>query len=144
MSAITATGATTVITTGFVAYGESDQSEGRGGTYEIGSFTTVEEAIAAARGKGTQGDPGYVSSFEWLLHEGGAVTRATVRLIDRRRTPEGYYLVGWLDLREYADGRGQATCPVCGVTQFPTFFKTCRTPGCGGTVPEPTRAVGED
>ena len=127
---------------GFIAYGEIDTTEGRDGRSNLGEFTTVEEAIDAARGKGTQGDDGYISTYAWLLHEGGAVTRTTTRLIDRRRTPEGYWQVGYVDLCEYADGRGMARCPVCGVDQYPTMFSRCRTEGCDGTVPKPEKAVG--
>lgn len=102
MTKHTATGTATVIAAGFVAYGEIDQTEGRGGRRELGEFTTIEEAIDAAKGQGIQGDPGEVSAFEWIHYEGGAVVRHTTPLIGRRRTPEGFYKVGWLDRREYA------------------------------------------
>lgn len=103
MSRMTATGPYTVLTHGFLARGDIDQTEGRGGSRDLGRFTEVEEAIQAARGQGVQGDDGEVYAFETRLHEGGLVAEHTTRLRGRRRTPDGRYLVGWLDLREYND-----------------------------------------
>lgn len=116
MAQMTADGRYSVMSAGFVATGDSDQSEGRGGQVEIGRFTTVEEAIAAARGRGVQGDPGEVAAFEFRLYDGGLVREHRERLIARRQTPDNSWLVGWLDLREYADRRlppeehGPCTC----------------------------------
>jgi hypothetical protein len=104
MTEQTATGESTLISEGFIAYGEVDTSEGRGGLRELGRFTTVEEAIARTRGEGVQGDSSDVSSYEVRLYDGGAVKTIETKLIARRYTPEKRYLVGWLDLREYADG----------------------------------------
>lgn len=103
MTLMTATGDYTIVSSGFIATGEMDQSEGRGGIRHLGRFTEVEEAIAAARGWGVQGDDGRVSSFEFRLYETGMVVERTTALRGRRRTPDGRWLVGWLDLREYAD-----------------------------------------
>ena len=113
MGELTATGPTTVISEGFIAYGESNQSDGFGPRFELGRFDELSEAIGAARGKGVQGDPGSVSSFQVLLYGGGAVKTVETRLTDRRRVPDGSYLVGFLDLREYEYGARPAdTGPV--------------------------------
>jgi len=103
MSEQTATGESRVLAEGFTAYRSNDQSEGRGGESSIGSFTTVEEAIARAQGQGVQGDPGSVRSYEVRIYEGGLIQTQETTLIARRRTPQGSWKVGWLDLREYAD-----------------------------------------
>lgn len=132
MSAQTATGPVTVIAEGFIALGESDKSEGRGPRVELGRFTTVEEAIHAARGQGVQGDPGAVASYRYLLHAGGAVTEERARLIERRRVPDGRYLVGWLDLREYTDDPATHTGPTTPAS--PTAAPTTAAPA-----PEETR-----
>lgn len=105
MSRLTASGGYTVIGSGFIAQGDTDQSEGRGARREIDRFSTVEEAIEAARGRGIQGDSGYVYAFEYRLFEGGLLLTHTTEVWGRRRTPDGYYRVGWMDLREYAGDR---------------------------------------
>jgi len=94
-----------LVSTGYIAYGDSNQSDGIGPRVELGRFHELEDAIAATRGKGVQGDSGYVNVLEIHLEEGAleATTRES-RLIDRRRTPDGAYLVGFLDLREYEFG----------------------------------------
>lgn len=104
MVQLTATGAITIVGEGFTAYGDSDTSEGRGARILLASFSTLEEALQCARGKGVQGDSGYVSSFRTLLYKGGVVATHATPLTDRRRTPEGDYKVGFLDLREYEYG----------------------------------------
>lgn len=104
MSELTATGAIQIISESFVAYGESNPSDGRGPLVELGRFSTVKEAIERARGKGVQGDAGSVSIFRTLLFEGGAVVAGESRLIARRREPNGSYRVGFLDLREFEYG----------------------------------------
>lgn len=93
-----------LIEEGFIARGDTNQSDGFGPSYEVGRFSTLEEARAAARGKGVQGDPGTVSSFRTVEHASRARHTTEKRLIDRRRVPEGSYLVGFLDLREYEYG----------------------------------------
>lgn len=94
-----------LVSTGYIAYGDSNQSDGIGPRVELGRFHELEEAIAATRGRGVQGDSGYVNVLEIHLEAGAleATTRER-RLIDRRRTPDGAYLVGFLDLREYEFG----------------------------------------
>lgn len=104
MSKQTATGESRVIAEGFIAYRENDQSEGRRGESEIGRFTELQEAIAAARGQGVQGSNGSVGAYRILHYSGGAVALEATRLIARRRVPQGGYAVGWLDLREYEFG----------------------------------------
>lgn len=104
MAKLTATGESRVIAEGFTAYRSIDQSEGRGGEAPIASFSTLEEALAASRRQGVQGDDGSVSSYEVLHYTGGAVVTVQKSLIARRQTPEGSYTVGWLDLREYEYG----------------------------------------
>ena len=96
MSAKTKTGLKTCIDSGYVAYGEIDQSEGRQGTYEIGRYTTKAEALEAARWKGTQGDAGYVSQYAVYQYEGGGFETISVPITKRRKTPEGNWLVGWV------------------------------------------------
>lgn len=104
MAEQTATGTSTVIAEGFIAYGESNPSDGFGSRYEIGRYTTVKEAVSAALGKGVQGDDGSVDSYQVLLYEGGLVSTETQRLRGRRQTPEGSFTVGYFDFREYEYG----------------------------------------
>lgn len=57
----------------FVAWAEHDTSEGRGGVVEIGAYTRLDEALAAARHRGVQGSDGYVTLRTWRLFHGGLV-----------------------------------------------------------------------
>lgn len=93
--------ASVIVGRGFIVSGDTNQSDGMGPSYEVGRYSTLEEARKAARGKGVQGDSGTVDSFETVLSSDGTVKTRTRRLIDRRRTPDGSYLVGFLDFREY-------------------------------------------
>lgn len=102
--ALKTAGASVIVAEGFIASGDSNQSDGMGPSYEIGRYSTLEEAQRAARGKGVQGDSGTVDSFETVLASDGTVKTLRKRLIARRRTPDGSYLVGFLDLREYEYG----------------------------------------
>ena len=102
--ALKTAGASVIVGKGFIASGDSNQSDGMGPSYEVGRYATLEEARTAARGKGVQGDPGTVDSFETVLASDGTVKDLRKRLIARRRTPDGSYLVGFLDLREYEYG----------------------------------------
>lgn len=104
MSELTATGDTTVVSRGFSAYGEIDRSEGRRGRSALGSFSTLDEAIAAARGQGVQGDDGSVGRFEVLLYAGGLVITSETSIFGRRQAPDRSYPVGFSDLREYEFG----------------------------------------
>jgi hypothetical protein len=88
---------------GYIAYGERDQTEGRQGRYEVGRYATEAEAVAAARGKGVQGDSGYVNSFRKIL-EGVDLRLEEKRIVARRPVPSGGYAVGYLDMREYEYG----------------------------------------
>lgn len=99
MAIIDASGGYTVISEGYVAQGEIDQSEGRRGRRELGRYSTVEEAYEAARGKGTQGDHGYVLKFELRHYEGGAVREHTILMLGRPAIAyaNGDYSVGWLN-----------------------------------------------
>lgn len=80
MAKLTATGESRVISEGFIALGHRDQEEGRRGLYEIGRYTTEEEAREAAKGEGVFGTPGEVESFETVLYSGGAIVEETFRL----------------------------------------------------------------
>lgn len=102
--ALKTAGASVIVAEGFIASGDSNQSDGMGPSYEIGRYATLEEAQKAARGKGVQGDPGTVDSFETVLSSDGTVKTQKKRLIERRRTPEGSYKVGFVDLREFEYG----------------------------------------
>ena len=93
-----------VIARGFIVRGDTNQSDGMGPSYEVGRYATLEEAQKASRAKGVQGDSGTVDSFETVLSSDGTVETRTRRLIARRRTPEGSFLVGFLDFREYEYG----------------------------------------
>lgn len=104
MTELTATGDFTVIASGFLAKGSMNQSDGYGGSRTLGYFSTIEEAIDAARGQGVQGDPGEVSRFETRLYEGGLTDTITKGIIARRQGPDRSYTVGFLDFREYEYG----------------------------------------
>lgn len=98
---------------GFIAYGEIDQSEGRGGRRTIGHFETLAEALSAARGQGVQGDSGAVSWFkdsskgdpiDFRAAELTGSPLTEVTLFEHRQKPDGSYGMGFRDLREYEFG----------------------------------------
>lgn len=99
MARMTFTGSSTLVTSGYIAEGESDQSEGRGGRRELGRFTTVGEAVQAVQGEGVQGSPGYVSKFAVHLFEGGLLqeTRTTLYGRPAMKFANHDYTVGWLN-----------------------------------------------
>lgn len=80
MAELTATGESRVISEGFIALGDVDQDEGRRGLFEIGRYTTEEEAREASRTAGVFGTPGYVDAFETRLYSGGAIVEEKTRL----------------------------------------------------------------
>lgn len=104
MAKLTATGEARMISEGFVAFGESERSEGRGPRYELGRFSTLEEAVEAVQGEGVQGDPGAVNRFELLIFEGGLAQEKQEKVYDRRWKPSGGYSVGFIDLRDLKEG----------------------------------------
>lgn len=92
---LTREGEAEVLTHGFAGFGERDQSEGRGGRYEVGVWRDLRSAIAAVQGLGVQGDPGEVSEIEWVRWEGGLIEKRVVRHVyGRRKDEHGYYTVG--------------------------------------------------
>lgn len=98
----------TLIVEGFMAHGESNPSDGIGPRYEIGRYSTIEEAITAAQGKGVQGDSGTVSAFTTLVYPNGTVKTLEKPVIKRRLAPDRKWLVGYIDLREYEYGVREA------------------------------------
>ncbi len=100
MSRLSASGAYAVVGSGFIAQGDTNQSDGLGPRYTVGEFTDAQEAVAAVQHKGVQGDPGYVLAFEDRLYEGGTLQRHTREVYGRRRDSRGWYTVGWTDLRD--------------------------------------------
>lgn len=103
-AALKTANASVIVAQGFIASGDTNRSDGYGPSYEIGRYGTLEEAQAAARGKGVQGDSGTVSRFKTVLTSDGKVQTRNRSLIERRRTPDGSYYVGFLDFREYEFG----------------------------------------
>ncbi len=98
---------------GFIAYGEIDQSEGRGGRRTIGRYPTLGEALSAARGQGVQGASGTVSWFKETPERGSSelygqglldsqLTEVTI--FEHLQKPDGSYGMGFRDLREYEFG----------------------------------------
>lgn len=105
MTQMTATGATTEISRGYAAFGDSEKSEGRGPRVELNCFTDLDEAVDASRGQGVQGGDGTVSEVVWLLHEGGLVTRREMPMRGHRKSPDGKrWETGWLDYRDASGG----------------------------------------
>lgn len=82
-----ATGLVTVLSSGFTAVGDANQSDGRGGKIQYGDFATYAEALAASRGKGVQGDDGEVRAYRWVQWTGGKVECQSRTVRQRRRDP---------------------------------------------------------
>jgi hypothetical protein len=83
-----------LIAEGYIALQDVDRAEGRGGRTSVGSFTTLDEAIAAARGQGIQGDSGYVQQYKTYCSLGGLVMTDTRMVWNRRKDEMGWYTVG--------------------------------------------------
>lgn len=95
---LTKTGQATVIAEGYIAYGESNKSDGLGPLVELDRYSTIEEALNRVRG---EGDNGEISSFKVVLYTGGLTETLIKRIYGRRKTPSNTYTVGFLDLREF-------------------------------------------
>lgn len=84
----TATGLFEVLSSGFYATGDSNQSDGFGPQYDIGEFATYDEALEASRYKGVQGSDGRVGAYRFLRWTGGAITLQTRIVREHRQNPD--------------------------------------------------------
>lgn len=83
----TTTGLIEVLSAGFYATGDSNQSDGRGPQRDLGEFATYDEALGASRGKGVQGSDGRVGAYRWVRRTGGKLERQTRTVREHRRDP---------------------------------------------------------
>lgn len=98
---LTATGDYEVLLTAYVATGDSNQSDGRGPHYDVGFFTTFSEAYEVCKGRGVQGSPGEVSTFETVRYAGGLISDRRLPLWGRRKLLDGSgYGFGFIDFRD--------------------------------------------
>lgn len=68
--------------------GDTDKTEGRGGSYKVGTYLDRSDAELAARGHGVMGSPGYIHKKSIVLFEDGTAYELGQEVKNFQRTLE--------------------------------------------------------